>query len=222
MEKVVIEGAIFDMDGLMFDTESIWAELWPVALAEHGYGCTQEFLHVSLGVNREVQEQLIREHFGQDAPAAQIFDLEEELINERLRHDVPIKPGLPELLAWLEQHEVPLAVASGSPMYMIEDCLKAAGVRERFDVLFSADGMENGKPAPDVFLLAAEALGVEPTRTLVLEDSFLGVRAGHAGNFITVMVPDQVPPTEEILELADACCDNLHQVVELLEAGKLE
>ena len=222
MEKAVIEGAIFDMDGLMFDTESIWAELWPVALAEFGCDCTQEFLHVSLGVNREVQEQIIRKHFGQDVPASQVFDREEELVNERLRRDVPVKPGLPELLAWLERHEVPLAVASASPMYMIEDCLAAAGVRDSFDVVFSADGMENGKPAPDVFLLAAEALGVEPTRTLVLEDSHAGVRAGHAGNFITVMVPDQVPPTEEILELADACCDNLHQVIELLEAGKVE
>ena len=218
----MVEGVIFDMDGLMFDSESIWAEFWPVALAKYGCGCSTEFLHESLGVNREVQEQIIRKHFGQDVPAELIFDYEEELVNGRLRTHVPKKPGLDELLDWLVEHDVPRAVASGSPMYMIEDCLAAAGVRGYFDVVFSADGMERGKPAPDVFLLAAEELGVSPGCTVVLEDAANGVLAAHAGGFRIVCIPDQVVPDREILDLADVVCDDLRQVIDLLESGKLE
>ena len=109
---------------------------------------------------------------------------------------------------------MPLAVASASPMYMIEDCLAAAGVRDSFDVVFSADGMENGKPAPDVYLRAAELLRVDIRRCAVLEDSWNGLRAGRAAGATTIMVPDLAPYGPQIAP----CCDHVARDLREAEA----
>ncbi len=217
----MLQGVIFDMDGLMFDTEAIWAEMWSVSLGKYGYEVCQGFRDDSLGVGYEDQLRIIRSYYGEDADCAGIMELETKLVEEAMQHEVPKKPGLDEILAWIAEHSLPCAVASGSEMPVIEHCLNITGVADQIDAVVSSWAIPNGKPAPDVFLMAAEAIGVDPAHTLVLEDSVAGVQAGRAGGFITVWIPDLLSPTPEISAIADATCENLYEVVEMLESGRL-
>ena len=217
----MISAAIFDLDGLMFDSEDLRHECWVRALEDFGYEMTQTFEDASGGISRVRMLEVLREVYGADMPAERLLEYEWSLVDEVLAGDVPEKPGLRELLGWLEDHDVPRAIASSSPMRQIDACLDGTGLRERFDVVVSGTEVARSKPAPDVFLEAASRLGVEPATSLVLEDSFAGVRAGAAGGFVTVMVPDALQPDDEIRSLVAACCEDLGEVASLLEAGRL-
>jgi HAD superfamily hydrolase (TIGR01509 family) len=143
------------------------------------------------------------------------------MAHERMRAGVPKKPGVDELLSYLHEQCVPMAVASSSSMDLIEQHLEHGGVRGYFDKLVSGVAMAHPKPEPDIFLRAAEELGVSPARTLVLEDSLSGVRAGVAGGFVAVMVPDLVAPDDFCRANASAICRDLFEVRDLLAAGDL-
>ena len=159
----MIQGVIFDMDGLMFDTERIWATLWEPALA-------------GLGLS--------------------------------------YKEGL-------EQRHIPMVVASSSRMASIRHHLDGWGLTHYFKAVISGEQFISSKPDPEIFYRAAEMLGTAPEHTLVLEDSYNGVRAGAAGGFVTVMVPDLAQPDDEMRRLYTAECASLHEVRRMLEEGRL-
>ena len=183
----MIQGVIFDMDGLMFDTERIWNICWEPALAKFGLPCKDGLSQAARGTNKPV----------------------------------PKMPGLDELLAWLDEHHIPMAVASSSPMTVIEGHLEHWGLGHYFKAVISGEHLTRSKPAPDIFLLAAQKLGTEPAKTMVLEDSYNGVRAGAAGGFVTVMVPDLSPATDEMRRIYTCECASLHEVRRKLEDGEL-
>ena len=133
---------------------------------------------------------------------------------------VPKKPGLDELLAWLDEQHIPMAVASSSRMDVIQRNLDNWGMRSYFSVLASGQQVTRSKPDPEIFLLAAEKLGVTPGHALVLEDSYNGVRAGAAGGFVTVMVPDLLPADDEMRRLYTAECRSLFEVLDGLKANR--
>ena len=217
----MVDGVIFDMDGLMFASERYWKTFWEPALAKFGMTVPEALPAAACGTTGDATLAAIRSTCGDDAPAEEIFAEFYRIAYERFAQGVPKKPGLDELLAYLSELGVPMAVASSSPEDMIRNNLAHAGVEGFFSVVASGQHVEHSKPAPDIFLLAARKLGVEPARTLVLEDSFAGVRAGAAGGFVTVMVPDQLAPTEEICALATRVCASLIEVRDLLAAGEL-
>ena len=131
------------------------------------------------------------------------------------------KPGLHELVDWLDENHVPRAIASASDVPLIRRNMHNIGLDGRFDAIVSGDMVSRGKPFPDIFLLAAERLGADPARTLVLEDSNPGIRAASAGGVIPVMVPDLCQPEDDVRGLYAACCGSLLEVRDLLAAGKL-
>mgnify|MGYP000375383104 CR=1 FL=1 len=133
----------------------------------------------------------------------------------------PKKPGLDELIAYLEAQHIPMVVASSSRMTSILRHLNNWHMTDHFKALISGEQFSASKPDPEIFLTAAKALGTVPAETLVLEDSYNGVRAGAAGGFVTVMVPDLMQPTEEIAQLYDRKCEDLLEVRDLLIEGKL-
>ena len=141
---------------------------------------------------------------------------------EAFTKPVPKMAGLDELLAWLDAHHIPMAVASSSPMTIIEGHLDHWQLSHYFKAVISGEHLARSKPAPDIFLLAAEKLGTAPAETLVLEDSYNGVRAGAAGGFVTVMVPDLSPATDEMRRLYTCECTSLHEVRKKLEAGAFD
>jgi HAD superfamily hydrolase (TIGR01509 family) len=218
----MIDGVIFDMDGLMFDTEPLWTDAWYIVLPEFGIPEVPPALPDAMrGSSGETAYRIMRSYIGEDADAPAIWVRMKEEVHKMLEKGVIKKPGLDELLSWLSEHDIPMAIASSSPHNIIEMDLNNAGVQDYFTFIISGEDVDKPKPDPQVFLVAAERMQLDPAKTLVLEDSLNGVRAGAAGGFITVMVPDMIAPTDEIRALYTRECKDLFEVRDLLEADEL-
>ena len=217
----MVDGVIFDMDGLMFDSERIWGTLWEPALATFGLTVPDGLPEAARGTTGDAALSVIARFCGPAVDPAAIFAEFYRQAELAFARGVPPKPGLFGLLDWCEAHVIPMAVASSSPEPLIRGNLERAGIAERFAAVVPGKQVARSKPAPDIFLEAARRLGVDPAHTLVLEDSFPGVRAGAAGGFVTVMVPDTMAPTDEIRALAARVCASLSEVRVLLKGGLL-
>ena len=217
----MIRGVIFDMDGLMFDTERIWVTLWAPAARELGLPAPDAaFAAGARGLAGENMLRYLRAHYPTVAPQL-LLDTLYRLAGQALANGAPVKPGLYELLDYLKGAGIPRVVASSSPREMIRSHLRHAHIEQYFAGVVSGQDVQHSKPDPAIFLEAARVLGLPPRDCLVLEDSFNGVRAGHASGAVTVMVPDLDQPTQEIRSLYNACCKDLLEVRDLLKAGKL-
>ena len=165
---------------------------------------------------------VVRQFYGPDCDAEAIVDSLHRVADEVFfSAPVPKKPGLDALLAWLKARHIPMAVASSSREAMIRHNLDVWGLTQDFTAIVSGQHVAHSKPDPEIFLLTAQKLNVEPSRCLVLEDSYNGVRAGAAGGFVTVMVPDLVPADDEMKRLYTMECASLEEVLEKLKAGEI-
>ena len=215
-----IRAVLFDMDGLMFDTERMWATFWEPALAALGLEYKEGLAEAERGTAGETSRNIVRQFYGEDCDANAIIDSLHRVADEEFQKPVPKKPGLDELLAWLDANHIPMAVASSSRMASIRHHLDGWGLTHYFKVIVSGEQFSASKPDPEIFLRAAEALGTARDRTLVLEDSYNGVRASAAGGFVTVMVPDMAPANDEMRRLYTAECCDLYEVLEGLQKGR--
>ncbi len=218
----MVQGVIFDMDGLMFDTEPIWGSCWGRVLGEFGIEMPDELPNVVRGRAGDTIHSALRGLIGEDAPVEEIWEREKELACETLlERGAPKKPGLDDLLEYLHDFVIPMAVASSSPQDVILSNLRQAKLDGFFDVVVSGEGLGRGKPDPLIFLETAKLLGCDPAKTLVLEDSKNGVVAAHRGGFVTVMVPDLEQPSNEVKAMTNAVVGRLDQVIDLMECGEL-
>lgn len=217
----MIKGVIFDMDGLMFDTERMWDTLWaPCCERLHLPMPTEEFNAGGRGLAGENLKRHIAAYYPQIDPQ-KMLDEVWKLADEVFLQGVPCKPGLRELLAYLEQEGIPRIVASSSPRNIVALNLQTTGTARYFHDIVCGYDVQASKPDPAIFLEAARRLRLAPQDCLVLEDSFNGVRAGHAAGAVTVMVPDLAQPDDEIRRLYTRCCRDLFEVKALLEQGAL-
>jgi beta-phosphoglucomutase-like phosphatase (HAD superfamily) len=209
---------IFDMDGLLFDTEALWQEALLSAATEAGREIPDEVYNKSIGVRRSQCRDLFLTHFGED------FLFDDFHGNWRrhfwliAEHKLALKPGALELLETLDRLALPRAIATSSSRTTVERHLTSHSLMDRFDEIVCRGDYENGKPAPDPFLKAAERLGVEPRLCLALEDSHIGVRSAAAAGMMTVMVPDLLEPTADMRALCVFVARDLHQVRDLVLA----
>ena len=218
----MIDGVIFDMDGTMFDTERMWATFWEPALAALGLPYREGLAEAARGTAGVTTRNVVRQFYGPDCDAEAIVDSLHRVADEVFfSAPVPKKPGLDALLAWLKARHIPMAVASSSREAMICHNLDVWGLTQDFTAIVSGQHVAHSKPDPEIFLLTAQKLDVEPSRCLVLEDSYNGVRAGAAGGFVTVMVPDLVPADDEMKRLYTMECASLEEVLEKLKAGEI-
>lgn len=208
-----IAAVLFDMDGLMFDTERLLFAAWQRAMADFGFAASEEVFLASVGTTVESTNQLLRAAYGPDFPLQATNDRTGDYIWQEVdQRGVPLKPGLLALLDYLESHAIPKAVASSSERATIDRLLAAAGLAERFAATAAGDEVTQGKPAPDIFLLAARRLGVEPGQCLVLEDSEPGARAAQAAGMAVIIVPDLKPSSDGVAGLAAAVLPDLNAV----------
>ena len=218
----MIDGVIFDMDGTMFDTERMWATFWEPALAALGLPYREGLAEAARGTAGVTTRNVVRQFYGPDCDAEAIVDSLHRVADEVFfSAPVPKKPGLDALLAWLKARHIPMAVASSSREAMIRHNLDVWGLTQDFTAIVSGQHVAHSKPDPEIFQLTARKLGVKPARCLVLEDSYNGVRAGAAGGFVTVMVPDLVPADDEMKRLYTMECASLEEVLEKLKAGEI-
>lgn len=220
MVKVMKKGAIFDQDGLMFDTEIIYQECWLAVAEEMGFELPEGYFAGVRGASGENLLNIMRKFLPEVDPEEYVrrtFDLCHQIQDTRL----PEKKGLHEILEFFKQNGVKMAVASSTKRSRVEKNLKKSGIDHYFEALVTGDEVEHGKPDPEIFLKAAEKIGLAPEDCYVFEDSFNGIRAGHAAGCCTVMVPDLIGPDEEIKRTYDICCTDLLEVIEHIKAGKI-
>lgn len=217
----MFDGVIFDMDGLMVDTEPVWMECWEPALAHFGYDVPPGLADAVRGSAGDAASRILHKMVSPQLDTKAFWDYFSSLAEEIFSKGVKKKPGIDELLAYLGDKSVPCAVASSSSKKGIERNLRFIGALDRFDAIVPSSEVAHAKPAPDIFLEAARRLGTSPSRTMVLEDSFNGVRAGAAGGFFTVLVPDLVCPDDGIRSLASRVCTSLFDVRDLLYHGEV-
>ena len=214
------KAAIFDMDGTMFDTERIWKENWEKMIGEFGYESDPDFPKNVCGTSGEKMLNVIRKFYpGIDAEAYRTAVRNE--VNKSIANEVPVKEGLYEIVDYLKSQGVKLAIASSSQLEKIKHCVKLAGLEGKFDMLFSGNDIERGKPAPDIFLKAADAMGVDPTECYVLEDGLNGVYAGIASGATTAMIIDLTEPDEKAKEGCAGIYNSLLEVRDAMKAGEI-
>jgi len=203
---------VFDMDGLLFDTEVLYQEAIHLAAAEGGHEVAIDVFNRTVGLPWAQSRALLLSHFGKAFPV-------DEFQETWVRHfwviaetRLELKPGALQLLDTLDQFRLPRAIATSSSRRTVERHLTAHNLMQRFDVIVGHGDYECGKPAPDPFLKAAERLGVEPHLCLALEDSHNGVRSASSAGMMTIMVPDLLEPTAEIRGLCAFVVPDLHAV----------
>lgn len=213
----MVKGVIFDMDGLMFDTERIYGIYWRQVSAELGYPMDDELVKAMCGAVRDFQTKTIRARLGAQVPAEDIVDECKRRTRAYIAdHPLPFKAGLTELLSALRERGIPAAVATGTPREPAEDMLVRSGVAPFIDAMVCGDEVAACKPDPEIFLKAAELIGVAPQDCLVLEDSFNGIIAAHAAGAQPIMIPDTMQPTDEIRALCAHVLTRLDEVIDLV------
>ena len=211
-----MKAVIFDMDGLMFDTERLARDAWQRAMAEYGYALDDSVYLTAVGRTVDNACQVFVEALGPDLPIGDIEAAKARYLRDMLDAGLPLKNGLLSLLDGLEELRTLTAVASSTARAEVERRLFRAGLRERFHATVGGDEVAHGKPAPDLFLLAGERLGVAPADCVVLEDSEAGIRAAAAAGMSPVMVPDLVEPSAAVRELARAVVPSLSEALKVL------
>lgn len=210
---------IFDMDGLLLDSEPLYRYAWKKAGMELGCPIDDKLYARFVGRGSDKAEQLLSAHFGEALALDEFRARWHRYFDERLeREPIATKPGAIELLNLLDARAIPTALATSSRRSMADRCL--GDLAARFAVITSGDEVEEPKPAPRLFLLTSERLGVEPEHCLVLEDSEAGVRAARAAVMEVILVPDRIEPSEETVAMATHLCRSLHEVAALLNVAK--
>jgi HAD superfamily hydrolase (TIGR01509 family) len=214
-----VKAVVFDMDGLLFDTEAVFRMAMVQAGAEYGASISDAFYASLIGFTPERGFVLMRARFGATFPAEDFFERCHVHFRRLLDRELRMKPGVIDLLDVLDRRQLPRAIATSSKRASVDHHLAHFGLTDRFDAIVAHGDYPQGKPHPAPYLLAAQALGVRPEHCLALEDSYNGVRSGVAAGMMTVMVPDLLPATDDMRQLAVLIADDLIAVRDLL-AGR--
>lgn len=204
---------IFDMDGTIFDTERLVLDCWEHIGANHGISDIREVFMRCIGTNNARTQEIVYEHYGKDFPYDK-FSRESSVLFHEIadKEGIPVKAGAVELLRDLSEHGVFLGLASSTRLAVVTQELQAAGLYDYFQVVVGGDLLKNSKPAPDIYLLTCERMGVLPGNTYAIEDSYNGIRSAHSAGLRPIMVPDLMPATEEMRELSEKVFADLIQV----------
>lgn len=212
-----IRGVLFDMDGLVLDSERLYTRFWMEAAQKLGYPMTKAQALGLRSLNRDAGQEKLWEYFGPSIQYHEVRNLRIELMDAYINEQgIDVKPGIFALLDHLSAHGIASAITSSSPMENIHRHLSAHGLQHRFDKLCSGYEVPNGKPAPDIYLYGAAQLGLKPEECLALEDSPAGILSAYRAGCLSVMIPDQDQPDEKTLPLLYAKADSLADVIELL------
>lgn len=211
------KAVVFDMDGIIFDSERLIIECWQVIADKYGVPDIEAACRECLGVNAVETKEKFLNRYGRDFPYDAYKGEMSKLYHDNYDHGkLPLKVGVKELLQYLKEAGVKVALASSTRSVVVKQELADAGIIEYFQVIIGGDMVARSKPQPDIFLKACEELGVEPEEAFAIEDSYNGIRAAAAGKLRPLMVPDLMPPTEEMEQLAEKIFETLLDVKKFL------
>lgn len=209
---------IFDMDGLLLNTEATFRDICIRVAAERGHDMPVSLFHELVGVPNGESVHTLRAHYGAGFDAEGLYAAAWARFHDSVDMATLLKGGVHELFDLLDDLGLPRAVATSSPRATIATHLAPSRLVERLHAIVTREDYARGKPAPDPFLTAAQRLGVAPEDCLALEDSHNGVRAAHAAGMMTIMVPDLLEPTKEMHDKCIHISRSLHEVRGLLMA----
>lgn len=208
---------IFDMDGLVLDSEAAYFIAWQQAAATLGYSLSDEFCFSMSGFNGQDIKQKLLAECGEDFDLQGFNQIASQIWREHIdQYGIPVKPGFHDLLAFIIEQELPYCLATNSRRDNTLECLEKAGLTNVFNTIVSRDDVVQGKPAPDIFLIAAQRLQVTIQRCLVLEDSHTGIVAAHAAGALTVFIPSVMPANALTVELCATMMPDLITVLQTL------
>lgn len=214
----MIKAVIFDMDGLMFDTEKLWIEEGTVLAQKLGYDIPDDLFYKTIGMKNEDASKLFNEVLGYDFPFLSFRKIYHRCIDQKLKFEkIHEKLGLRELLVYLKNNKYKIAIASSNKRNRINLYLKSANINPSFfDVIISGDDVKRGKPSPEIFQMACNLLRVKPDNTLVLEDSINGAYAALNSGCHLIIIPDMIEIPASLANLADSKEESLMNVIDIL------
>lgn len=214
----MIKGLIFDMDGLILDTESISNKLLIDIFSKYDINLNEEIISKTIGLEKKKAIKVFEEYLGGNIPIKDIINLHKKVVNDYLeKNGVPVKLGLIELLNYLDEEKIKKVVATSSYRKVAENVLIRVNVYNRFDDIICGDEIKESKPSPDIFLKALEKLNLSADEVIVLEDSRMGILAAHRAKIKSIMIPDILPADEETKKLYFKECKSLLDVIHLLK-----
>lgn len=207
------KAVIFDMDGIIFDSERLALNCWKKVAKEYKLDGMEEAFPPCIGANEVRTREIMLNYYGPDFPYDAFRKDTSALFHEVVKQDgLPVKKGVRELLEYLKTNDIPIGLASSTRLAVVTEELQQAGLYNFFHAVTGGDQLKRSKPEPDIYLMACEKLGVRPEDTYAVEDSYNGIRSSYSAGMMPVMVPDLLPPTDEMRHKSVVVLDDLLQV----------
>ena len=211
-----IKAIIFDMDGVILDSESISDITWRKAAEERGLSVNDEILNACRGSNKNDTIVTLKKYYGQDFDSEKFLERTSELFHEIEEKDgIPLLPYAKEILEYLKPR-YRLALASSTRGPTVERQLRAVDVIDFFETRTTGEMVEHSKPNPEIYLMACKSIGMKPEECVAIEDSLNGIRSAHAAGLHPIMVIDKVQPTDEIRNMCVAVFYSLEALKKIL------
>lgn len=217
-ERLSFDAVVFDADGTLFDTENLMYEVWVEVGEEMNFPYPgREYLDY-VGLNRAAVLALMRSRYGEGFDGADFMVRCVARLSERIeREGVPLKPGVREILELLREKNIPVGLATSTHRVRTERRLELCALRNFFQAVTTGDEVTKGKPDPEIYLTTCQKLGVDARDCLAVEDSRNGILSAHAAGMSVAMVPDMIPPSEELCAIAWQKFDSLLALCEYLK-----
>lgn len=210
-----MKAVVFDMDGVLFDTETLCQDSWMAIAEERGLPGMAEIFPQCIGLNANDSKQVVLRAYGQDFAYEEFRQQASVWFWDYIeKNGLPVMPGVREILEWLKEHNWKVGLASSTRRSSVENHLEQAGLRDYFQTVVTGDMVEHSKPQPDIYLMACRELGVAPEEAFAIEDSPNGIRSAHAARMTPLMVPDMIAPDDEMKRLSSRIFDSLLDVME--------
>lgn len=209
---------VFDMDGVLFDTERLCEQSWLVTAEEEGLPDMEKIFPRCIGLNANDSRKIVMEAYGEDFAYEDFRQRASKWFRDYIdKNGLPIKPGTREILAWLKKSGWRVGLASSTRRSTVLEHLEQAGIGEFFSVVITGDMVEHSKPRPDIYLLACRELGAAPEEAYAIEDSPNGIRSAYAAGMTPLMVPDMIAPDQEMARLSRKIFSDLGEVLDFLK-----
>ncbi len=213
-----MKAVIFDMDGVLFDTERLCQDSWLAVAEENGLPGMEEIFPKCIGLNANDSRRIVMDTYGEDFDYEGFRQQASKWFWDYIeKNGLPVMASVRELLAWLKEENWIVGLASSTRRSSVENHLEQAGIRDYFATVVTGDMVEHSKPQPDIYLMACKELGVEPGEAYAIEDSPNGIRSAYRAGLRPLMVPDLIAPDEEMRELSTRIFENLSDVLNFLK-----
>ena len=215
-----IDAVIFDMDGVIYDTEAFYLKHWIQVFSEYGYEMTKAIYINAMGRGRKKVQEYFKSVFGEDLPIEEMYVKKDKLLFDAIRNkEVPLKPGALEFLSYLKNNNIKTALATSAKRERLDIQLEDSPIVKYFDAIVCGDDVVNSKPDPEIFLKAAKKIGAKIEKCIVIEDSEAGIKAAHDGKMTAFHVEDLKEADDSIKENANMLFKNLKEIQDYLEGG---